>query len=1147
MKKYIFANRTTKYLMIMKHVKKTYRNIGMIAFLMFSGLLLPSCIDSLFDLNKEVSTELSVGGDSLALPLGSTDTIRLGDFLSDLESDFLESLEDGGYGITTGDTIEQEVPAIDASNLKLADQVFTQSSTVDFGEMDLSTFKIPGFNKKDTMDMNIPKIDIGNVAPSVSLNKDFTVSFSDYQLDQSTLALSDIDRITKNDNLLGFLPAGNNPIAVDFGPTSLDIGNLNVTIDYNIDVPEGISNIYQIDLDAGAELEISLELDTANQALSAGNFVPNISIDPTNLFKINPLTPLENGKIVFGNDKALTGFNAYKSKKTYTIDAFHNLPGAVNKAINISKIVNIAGDLQASGTVNANSMAIAKKIDLKINVSIKNVKIKNMDFEVPPFSTSLSGNSSFSINNSSMPEQVKKINTIYLENKNGATYNMVIKMQASNLPTMITPDYKIQNLALTFPSNFAFSNMAGQTYQVSNAVFDPAQGLTINLNLSEIDMSGVNITNQTLAWTGDITYTGDIRFGGRMNSSEIKPIDPNVNLSSTSNIGLKSADVTTNDINESLTALSLPITLDIDIAKEVKNLGTINLKDGAVIRLDFTKPVLPLTMNGDIKLKFSSMFEFKSNPNIVNNVYTISGPIPDYIEVELTALHINKDLTDGVLTLNDSIVVEGGVTLLSGNVNSAQIQALDNEKLIAKATVSDLYIASTTLQLNTLEANFSDSTSLDMEFADVPAEIVSLDSILLQSGAQMAMDISVTNMPNLSSPINADIKLKFPELLVFNPGEVNASNELTISGTFVNGKLSKIVGLKGMKFDGKPLAGKLAIKDKMKFDVAVSVNEPNVNSEELTGKQITVAVNVKLTGITFKSVYGIVDPKIDDINESFDLGDLLPEMLKGDDVVLDISNPVISLAISSNIGIPVDVNFDIMPMKDGNVIAANIINATLNIPRTNNALEIKETGFWIAPTNAGIPTGYNYIEANVTNLFKPIPDQLSFKVKPVINTGVQHFIDLAAQYKLKVAYQVKIPLTFGKDLSILIRDTIQDINPGIGSMSVDAKGIELFGNIYNSIPLNLDAVLIPMDKDNNILSEPMNLIINAGAPDGSATKTPLSLTLSNVDNTLKNLNKMVLEFKATSNATVAGTPIKKDNFIKAELKARVPGGVQIKL
>lgn len=1131
----------------MKHVKKTYRNIGMISFLMFSGLLLPSCIDSLFDLNKEVSTELSLGGDSLAIPIGSTDTIRLGDFLSDLESDFLESLEDGGYGITTGDTIEQVVPAIDASKLKLADQVFTQSSTVDFGEMDLSSFKIPGFSKKDTMDMNIPKIDIGDVAPSVSLNKDFTVGFSDYQLDQSTLALSDIDRITKNDNLLSFLPNANNPAEVNFGPTTLDIGNLSVTIDYNIDVPEGISNIYQIDLNAGAELEISLELDTASLALSSGNFVPNISIDPTNLFKFNPLTPLDNGKVVFGGSNALTGFNSYKSIKTYTIDAFHNLPSAVNKAISISNLVNISGDLNASGTVKANSMANAKKIDLKINVSIKNVKIKNMDFEVPPFSTTLSGNSTFSINNNSMPEQVNKINTIYLENKNGAEYNMVIKMQATNLPTMITPDYKIQNLALTFPSNFAFSNMAGQTYQVNDAVFDPVQGLTINLNLSEIDMSGVDIMNQTLAWSGDITYTGDIRFGGRMNSSEIKPVDPNVNLSSSSNIGLKSADVITNDIKENLSALSLPITLDIDIAKEVKNLGTINLKDGAIIRLDFTKPVLPLTMNGDIKLKFSNMFEFKSNPNIDNNVYTISGPIPDYIELELTALHINKDLNNGVLTLNDSIVVEGGVTLLSGNVNSAQIQALDSEKLIANATVSDLYIASTTLQLNTLEANFSDSTNLDMEFADVPAEIVSLDSILLQSGAQLSMDISVTNMPNLSSPLNADIKLKFPDLLVFNPGEVNASNELTISGSFVNGKLSKIVGLKGMKFDGKPLAGKLAIKDKMKFDVAVSVNEPNVNSEELTGKQITVAVNVKITGINFKSVYGIVDPKIDDINESFDLGDLLPEMLKGDDVVLDITNPVISLAISSNIGIPVDVNFDIMPMKGGNIITANIINATLNIPRTNNAMEIKETGFWIAPTNAGIPTGYNYIEANVMNLFKPIPDQLSFKVKPVINTGVQHFIDLAAQYKLKVAYEVKIPLTFGKDLSIMIRDTIADINPGIGSMSVDANGIELFGSIYNSIPLNLDAVIIPMDKDNNILSEPMNLVINAGAPDGSATKTPLSLTLSNVGNTLKNLNKMVLEFKATSNATVAGTPIKKDNFIKAELKARVPGGVQIKL
>ena len=45
---------------------------------------------------------------------------------------------------------------------------------------------------------------------------------------------------------------------------------------------------------------------------------------------------------------------------------------------------------------------------------------------------------------------------------------------------------------------------------------------------------------------------------------------------------------------------------------------------------------------------------------------------------------------------------------------------------------------------------------------------------------------------------------------------------------------------------------------------------------------------------------------------------------------------------------------------------------------------------------------------------------------------------------------------------------------------------------------------------------------------------------------LKKLKNVIFTFKATSNATIAGTPLKPDNYIRAELKARI-GGVKITL
>ncbi len=1119
-----------------------------------SSFLLTSCIDDTLDLNKGVNMEASLGGDSLAIPIGKTDTMKLGDFLSEMEGDFLASLEDGGYGITQTGSIDEITLDIDDSSLKFDDQLFEQKATVNFGDMNLSDFKIPGFFKKDTMDMNIPNIEIGDVVPSVNLDQNFTIKFSDYQLDNDKLALDDLVRGSQNDDILGF--QGTPPVhpAFDFA-TDIpkdSIGDLSVTVNYDISVPEGITNIYQIDLQAGAIMEITMELDTASLALESGNFVPEFEIDPSTLFRFNPLTPLSDGKIKFsGASDALTNFNNYKSVKSYTIDGFRNLPMAVNGNISMSQLVAISGSLATSGRVKANGVNDAKHIDLKVNIAIKNVTIANMDFDVPSFTTTMSGSSSFNIDNNDMPEQVARINTIYLDKKAGSALsnNLVITMSTENLPTMITPDYRINNLDLTFPDNFVFSNMAGKTYSVNNAAYDPAAGLVISLQLSEIDMSGVPITSGALSWTGNITYNGDISFGGRMNSREIGLSDPNIKMKSQSDISLISADVSTNDISENLSELTLPISLDIDIADQIKSLGSINIKEGAVIRLDFTKPTLPLPLQANnLQLKFSNLFEFKPNANLSDNTFTINGEIPDFIELELVALHINKDLVDGNLSLADSIQVKGGIVLSAGSVNSKQIEALSGEQLICKATVSDLYIASTDLQLKTLSTTYADSTVLDLPAIDVSSEIVDLDSIILKSGAEMKLEIYIDNMPNLgSNPLNTNIKIKFPELLQFNEGDVDATNTMNLSGAFVDGKIGKVLGLRGMKFDNNLSGGKLTINEKLNFDVEVNVENPEINSEELTGSPITVGVKVTIAGIVFDKVYGIVNPAIDAVESGFNIADLIPDMLKGDDVVLDIANPVISLKIKSNIGIPVDAELSLKPIKDNVVIADNLINATLSIPKVNNAAEIAEIGYWIAPLSEGMPLGYNHIEANIAKLFKPVPDSLAFIVTPVINTSVQHFIDLGATYKLSGDYEVKIPLNFGKDLSIKITQEIDSIDAGVGDLSVKAGQLELFGTIQNSIPLNLDATIYLMDENNSLLGEPLEMVLAAGAPDGSATTSNVSFKLTDLENQLKSLSKVKLEFTATSNSTVAGTPIKKDNFIIADLKARVPGGIQIDL
>jgi len=224
----------------------------------------------MYDMAQGINTEIQVGGDSLALPIGTTDTMRLGDFLNSNDLEFLKTMEDGGYSINISDsvTLDDLLRDVDVSKLKFDDKTFSQITKIDFGDIDISDFSIPDFNKTQVTDMNIPLIEIGNIVPTVDLNTNFNIGFSDYALNANELELDAIDRQSNKDNLLAnsypfntFPGEMDNPTSVSFDLPDIPLDGIPaVTINYEIDVPDGVVIIHQIDFEAGGTLEIKVEL-----------------------------------------------------------------------------------------------------------------------------------------------------------------------------------------------------------------------------------------------------------------------------------------------------------------------------------------------------------------------------------------------------------------------------------------------------------------------------------------------------------------------------------------------------------------------------------------------------------------------------------------------------------------------------------------------------------------------------------------------------------------------------------------------------------------------------------------------------------------------------------------------------------------------
>lgn len=1110
--------------------------------------LAQSCVDERYDLKNGLSTVMKLGGDSLSLPLGSTDTIRLSDFLDTEDIEMLKVMEDGGYGFKMKDSISQSLADLLPKNIKIDDQNFSQSQSISFGDFSIDDLVIPGVSIDTAIDLVASSVSMGNFAvPAVAKTESFSAGMSDYKFNKPVIKDTTVNG-GKVDALQD-LKLPNNPgysgVQLPINDTVLPPFNSTNSIKYEFSVPSGITGINSIDLvdNPKAVMEVTIELAGASSVLHSGVVIPEITINPSDLFIFQ--TPPTGGVITFNSSTPLNKSNNYKQTKTLNINALKMSGDPVAGKLTMQKNMIASGTMSVSGaSVMSENLNLVPGIDLIVKVAVKNLAISSMDFNIPPVVSSISGNVPISIN-STLPAEIKSVNKVYFNTPASISFDL----KALSLPTMINRTIAIDQLSIVFPKEFVFEPaLPNNTYLLSNEVLsNPAAGKQVTLNVKEMNFTGTSLTGDNkLVWNGTVNYSGKVSFNGRINSENIPTAanDPKMSMNVASALTFKSADVTTNVISKPFSPINVGFNMNVDISDQVKSLGVVNLKPGSKLRINLNKPTLPLNLRANnIIIQFPSLFKFKES--LVNNSYVINGAFPELIELELSALNINKTLVNGKLSLSDVVKITGGAQLESGTVNSNDFASLDGKKLGVITSVPNLSIASTTIALNSIEAKYADTTSIDFVFNDIPTEISAIDSVILGSNANLQISIDLTNVPSMNKPLLGNLIIDFPDMILFKPGIVDSKNRMIVNKAFSNNKITINAGIRGFKFDGRQIQGNINLKEDIGFDVAVRVEDPSISSEDVSDKPVGVAVNVGLKDMLFKKFYGKVKPNVDPITESVDLSDL-PDFLKNDDVVLDITKPIIALEGTSNLGIPLSATLVLKPVKNGAVIPNAQQTVTISLPKTENPAQPNVTKYWLAPESAGMPAGYQHIAVDIQKLFKSVPDKIELSVSANADQSQQHVVDLDANYALKVKYDVSLPMAFGKELSITMKDTISGIDASIGKM-VSGNTVLLTGSFYNSIPLELNVKLTPLDKDNQKINiQPITQAISAGAVDGSATRSNLEIELEDPDGALKNLSGFELEFTASSNETVAGTPIKPSNFVKAELGVMIKGGVNIK-
>ncbi|KAA6321130.1 hypothetical protein EZS27_029183 [termite gut metagenome] len=349
-----------------------------------------------------------------------------------------------------------------------------------------------------------------------------------------------------------------------------------------------------------------------------------------------------------------------------------------------------------------------------------------------------------------------------------------------------------------------------------------------------------------------------------------------------------------------------------------------------------------------------------------------------------------------------------------------------------------------------------------------------------------------------------------------------------------------------------PLEPGIGFKREYKVSLTsrITVQLSSVSAEEL---ELVLTPVISISEIPIASVSGQINPALDIESTTVEL-EGLPDFLQDDDVKLDLENPQIFLNVSNPLGIPILINATMRGLKNGvQTHKEKIITGNIEIP-ANQDITI------ILSKLGGTDDAVNNIQYkeinNLNDMFLIIPEQIELDINAQADQGKRHMIDLGKTYPIEMNYKIDMPLSFGPELTIIYNETIDGWNKDIKDLKdLDMENIYLAANVENTIPLEFHMSGYAVDVNGNKLDGiTVGVANNQPIAPGKAETAGLSSLIIEIvtqnpnSGIMKKIDGVVLRFKANSNSTVNGIPLKSSQYILMKnMKATLPEGASVNL
>lgn len=560
---------------------------------------------------------------------------------------------------------------------------------------------------------------------------------------------------------------------------------------------------------------------------------------------------------------------------------------------------------------------------------------------------------------------------------------------------------------------------------------------------------------------------------------------------------------------------------------------------------DLTKDIdTNISIDGDISAplgnsEFIRVDDFLNLGNNDKDVLKADASGNYYLSV--TGCGTSSDVELPVFSFSDELVTDGGYT---ATIEKSELPLPSSGTVPDTPYTKHFKASSTPIKIN----------------EDVPTEILAVK------------DAEVSGVVNVSLTVTAgkatlsDLIIDFPDYLEFadvkddglnfNPD----GNILTIKSPQIH-TMSKSINLNVIGIDFEkipsgqgfiPSQHKIVLNDEVKlsaFDVNAVLSDFGATVEVIPN-EIVADIDLSISSLIVKTALVKVDPDIV-IDPFISNVGALPDFLSGDDVVLDLYNPVLKLNIDNCTPFTLNLNADIMSYKGADHRTAHVGNAN-----GGEAISLTPSGMnrlYVSRTGEDVPGGYaSVVVPDFSSLFSIAPDRIGMENIDV--EAADEFVTLTSGGRYNVVYDFELAaaLAFGKDVKIVYSTDFtgwnETFNPNDESFALEVRDADVKFDFVNMIPMTISPDAAAIDVDGNVIPG-IKVTLNGNIPAGSVEKpstSALTLNLEGSAEQMRKLDGLRLNLTGSDPGTLEGVCLNKNQGVQFKnMKIRLQAKMDI--